>query len=105
MRLWLLRPLPVFGIPGERRKHKWLDPSLKAAAAKNSGQNSSWFGFGDPCVHEMTKRKRGGKGCSDIEMGTGECERGSQLSDLCGVIPDMAPARRDLCGFINHTFF
>jgi hypothetical protein len=72
----------------------------------SSGQNPSCFGFGDPCVHKMTKKKRGSKGCSDdVEMGTGESERGSQLSDLCGVIPAMAPARQDLCGFINHTFF
>lgn len=88
-----------------RRKRKGPGPSLKPAAARSSVHNPSCVGFGDMCVHPMTKKKRGSEGCNVIEMGTEERERGFGVSDLCGVIPDMAPARRDLCGFIHHTFF
>lgn len=57
------------------------------------------------CTLEKTKEKRGSEGGNGLETGTGESERDFRVSDLCGVSPDSAPALRDLCGFINHTFF
>lgn len=55
VRLCLCQPL-CLGKSQGRRKRKGPGPSLKSAAPRSSVQNPSCFGFGDTCVHQMTKK-------------------------------------------------